>query len=120
MSAQTDLLRMLTRMFNERAEIDVERYFTPDFELDQAGAGASRSGLAGARDMVNALYALDPGIQLEILATIEEGDCVAVRWQVTSTESPDFRGAMLAMYRFVAGRIAEDWGVGARPAAWRR
>ena len=119
MSAQTDVLRQLCARFNERAPIEVERYFTPDFELDDPGSGARRSGHEGARAMANALAGLGDSVRLEILDIIEERDLVAVRYAVTTrTGEPDI-GAMIAFYRFVDGRIAEDWGVSTR-AAWRR
>lgn len=84
MSTQTNVIHELVRSFNERAQIDVARYFAPEFELDQAGAGPSRSGLAGARDMINALYGLGADVRIEILDMVEEGERVAVRWRITS------------------------------------
>jgi ketosteroid isomerase-like protein len=50
---------------------------------------------------------------------IEEGDRVAVRWQVTATahNGNPYEGSCVAIYRFENGRIAEDWGIVA-PALW--
>jgi len=43
---------------------------------------------------------------------VEEGDRVAVRWRLSATRDGElFVYAMMAMYRFENGRIAEDWGV---------
>ena len=52
----------------------MERYFTPDFELDDPSWGARRSGLEGARAMCDALRAVGENVQLEILHIIEQGD----------------------------------------------
>jgi SnoaL-like polyketide cyclase len=56
-----------------------------------------------------------PPIKLEILDMIEEGDRVAVRWQLTATyEGKPFEQSIMAIYRFDEGRIAEDWGISIR------
>jgi ketosteroid isomerase-like protein len=52
---------------------------------------------------------------LEILDMIEEGDRVAVRWQLTATyDGRPFEQSIMAIYRFEKGRIAEDWGISIR------
>ena len=49
---------------------------------------------------------------------IEEGDRVAVRWQLTASyDGRPFEQSIMAIYRFENGRIAEDWGI-ASPALW--
>ena len=46
---------------------------------------------------------------------VEEGDRVAVRWQLTATyDGKPFQSSIMAIYRFEEGRIAEDWGVAVR------
>jgi predicted ester cyclase len=55
---------------------------------------------------------LVPGAKVEVLDTIEEGDRVAARWLF----SGELDGRMVhfsavAIYRFVDGRVAEDWGI---------
>ena len=46
---------------------------------------------------------------------IEEGDRVAVRWQVTAAyDGKPFEQSIMAIYRFENGRIAEDWGISFR------
>ena len=63
-------------------------------------------------------YSLTPPIKLEILDLIEEGNRVAVRWQLTATYNGEpFEQSILAIYRFEDGRIAEDWGIAIR-ACW--
>lgn len=118
MSQQTELMRELIARFNRGESIEVERYFTPDFELDDPGAGVSRSGHAGARAMCDALAAIGENVQLQILHMIEEADHVAVRYLATWQGPNAGSAAMIGMYRFVDGRIARDWGVSTR-APWR-
>ena len=61
---------------------------------------------------------LTPPINLEILDMIEEGDRVAVRWQLTTSyDGRPFEQSIMAIYRFENGRIAEDWGI-ASLALW--
>lgn len=117
MSDQTDVLHELIRCFNAREPIDIARYFTPDFELDDPGSGARRSGHAGARDMAEAVAKLGHEVKLEILHMIEQGDYVAVRYAVTSRGAEP--RAMMGLYRFVDARIAEDWGISTH-SPWRR
>jgi predicted SnoaL-like aldol condensation-catalyzing enzyme len=110
-------MRELVSLFNRRQPIEVARFFAPSFQLDQPG-GVNRAGLEGAQAMVDGLYALGEHAQLEIVALLEEGDHVAVRWRVLGArDAPEV--AMIAMYRFVEGRIADDWGL-VVPAPWQR
>jgi hypothetical protein len=115
MSAQTDTLRELARLLNAREPVDVARFFTEDFRLDDPGAGVTRVGHAGAQQMIDAVLAFAPGMRLEILDMFEQGDRVAVRWQV-ATGATGGGPAMLAIYQFAGGRIVRDWGISvARP-----
>lgn len=119
MSRQTEVMRELIDGFNRGQPLDVERYFTPDFELDDPSAGVRRSGHAGARAMADALAAIGKNMKLEILHMIEQDDYVAVRYLATWEGANPGASAMIAFYRFVDGRIAEDWGVGTR-VPWQR
>jgi hypothetical protein len=48
----------------------------------------------------------------EALDMLEEDNRVAVRWRLTETkEDRIFDRAIMSMYRFENGRIAEDWGI---------
>lgn len=119
MSTNSDTLRSLVQQFNEGGAIDIEKHFTPDFELDAPADGARRSGYEGAREMAAALSKLGSHVRLEILQLIEQGDHVAVRFQVEVDGPEQPKLASLAIYRFVEGRIAEDWGLtSAKP--WTR
>jgi hypothetical protein len=50
---------------------------------------------------------------------IEEGDRVAVRWQLTATydDGKPYERSIMSIYRFENGRIAEDWGLSI-PTLW--
>ena len=97
---------------NERRPVSIARYFTEDFRLDDAGTGVVRTGHAGAQTMMDNILALAPDVRFEVLDSVEAADRVAVRWRVTGTGAAgSFDVAMIAIYRFADGRIAEDWGV---------
>jgi predicted SnoaL-like aldol condensation-catalyzing enzyme len=119
MSRQTDLLREIIERFNRGETLEVERYFTPDFELDDPAFGVRRSGIEGARAMCEAMAAVGENVQLKILHMIEQDDHVAVRFLGTWQGVQPGSAAMIAFYRFVDGRIAEDWGISTR-APWQR
>ncbi|MGI9507708.1 MAG: ester cyclase [Geminicoccaceae bacterium] len=115
MTGQKEVISELTALINARKNVPIARFFAPDFRLHDPGAGVWFEGHDGAQDMIHGLLALGPKVTLEILDIIDQGDRVAVRWQATIGGGPDARSvAMLAIYRFVDGRIAEDWGISAR------
>jgi ketosteroid isomerase-like protein len=118
MSQQTDLLREMAAAHNSGAPDRIEDWFTDDFRLHEPGAPPLPEGFEGARQMRARFAALTPPIKLEILDMIEEGDRVAVRWQLTATyRGEPFEQSVMALYRFESGRIAEDWGIATR-APW--
>jgi ketosteroid isomerase-like protein len=103
----------------------ISDWFTEDFRLHEPGKPALPVGHEGARKMMEAgrqnrmRAGVQTPVKVEILDMIEEGDRVAVRWQVTAT-APNrnpYQGSCVAIYRFENGRIAEDWGIVA-PALW--
>lgn len=54
-------------------------------------------------------------MNLGILDRIEEGDRVAVCWQLTATyDGRPFEQSIMAIYRFEEGRIAGDWDLSIR------
>ena len=114
MSVQTDVLRELVELFNARKAIDVARFFTEDFRLEDPGAGVIRTGLDGAQSMMEALRALAHEGHLEILDMFESGNRVAARW---SYKGPGASFAMMSIYEFNGKRIQRDWGILAR-APW--
>lgn len=118
MSRQKDVLREMAAAHNSGAPDRIEKWFTEDFRLHEPGAPSSSTGHEGARRMRARFKSLSPPVRLDILDMIEEGDRVAVRWQLTATyDGKPFEQSILAIYRFANGRIAEDWGIAAR-ALW--
>ena len=97
----------------------ISDWFTEDFRLHEPGKPALPIGHEGARQMMEAgrQNRMRAGVQMpakvEILDMIEEGNRVAVRWQVTATarNGNPYEGSCVAIYRFENGRIAEDWGI---------
>jgi predicted SnoaL-like aldol condensation-catalyzing enzyme len=118
MSQQKELLREMAAAHNSGAPDRISNWFTEDFRLHEPGAQALPLGHQGAIQMRARFRTLTPPIKLEILDMIEEGDRVAVRWQLTATyEGRPFEQSIIAIYRFENGRIAEDWGISVR-ALW--
>src|SRR6266581_1880099 len=119
MSQQKDLLQEIAAAINSDAPDRISDWFAEDFQLHEPGAPPRPTGHEGASQMRARLRSLTSPINLEILDMIEEGDRVAVRWQLTAThEGRPFEQSIMAIYRFEKGRIAEDWGISIR-ALWR-
>jgi len=120
MSQQKDLLREIAAATSSGAPDRIIDWFTEDFRLHEPGKPALPVGHEGARQMREAGRQMRAGlktpINVEILDMIEEGDRVAVRWQLTAT-CDDGKPYERSIYRFEQGRIAEDWGI-ASPALW--
>jgi len=114
MPGQTDVLCELVDLINARKAIDVARFFTEDFRLEDPGAGVIRTGLDGAQRMMEAARALADEGHLEILDMFECGNRVAVRWSYKGTGASF---AMMSIYAFNGERIQRDWGILAR-APW--
>jgi ketosteroid isomerase-like protein len=117
MSQQQDLLREIAAASNSGAPDRISDWFTEDFRLHAPGA-PTLLGHPGASQMRARFRTLISPINLEILDMVEEGDRVAVRWQLTATyDGKPFEQSIMAIYRFEGGRIAEDWGISIR-ALW--
>ena len=118
MSQQKDLLREMAAAHNSGAPDRISEWFTDDFRLHEPGARPSPVGHEGASEMRARVRILTPPIRLKILDMIEEGDRVAVRWQLNAVYGDEpFEQSIMAIYRFENGRIAEDWGIATR-APW--
>ena len=123
MSQQKDLLREIAAATSSGAPDRIIDWFTEDFRLHEPGKPALPVGHEGARQMREGgrqtRAGLKTPIKVEILDMIEEGDRVAVRWQLTATcdDGKPYERSIMAIYRFEQGRIAEDWGI-ASPALW--
>lgn len=123
MSQQTDLLREIAAAISSGAPYRISDWFTEDFRLHEPGKPALPLGHEGARQMMetgrqNRMRAgIKTPAKVEILDMIEQGDRVAVRWQVSAIADNPYEESCVAIYRFENGRIAEDWGIVA-PALW--
>ena len=123
MSQQKDLLREIAAAISSGAPDRISDWFTEDFRLHEPGKPALPVGHEGARQMrergrLRAARFKTP-TNVEALDMIEEGDRVAVRWQLTATydDGKPFERSIMSIYRFENGRIAEDWGISI-PALW--
>ncbi len=96
----------------------VAEWFTEDFRLHEPGFDIP-NGPAGAEVMLQTFLKLGPAMKVEVLDVIEAGDRAAVRW-LFSGESDGEAVAIpcIAMYRFVGGRVAEDWGITSTRGPW--
>ena len=96
----------------------VAEWFTEDFKLHDPSIGGFRYGHEGARDMLRSLAEHVPCARIDIFDMVEEGNKVAVRWLFSGKKdgSPAYL-SVVAIYRFVGDRIAEDWGIAAK-AEW--
>ena len=63
MTAHANVIRELVALFNARSEIPIAQFFSPDFRLQDPGAGVWREGHKGARDMIAAALAIAPDIE---------------------------------------------------------
>ena len=109
MSQQKALLQEITVAITTRTEYRITEWFTEDFWLHEPGKTPLPVGHAGATEMLTRGRLLRPPVRFEALDMIEEEDRVAVRWELSATwEGKPFEEAILAIYRFVDGRIAED------------
>jgi ketosteroid isomerase-like protein len=118
MSQQKDLLREIAAAINAGSVYRIAEWFTEDFRLHEPAQPPLPVGHAGADQMMARSRRLTPPISFAILDMIEEGDRVAVRWQLTATyDDKPFEESIMAIYRFEKGRIAEDWGIPIR-ALW--
>lgn len=113
MSAQKDTLLRIAAAMSAGDIEHIAEWFTEDFQLYNPEVLHDRAGHDGARRMLQALQDLLPGGKVEILDMVEEGDRVAARMQFSAMVDgrPVFLSTV-AIYRFVDGRIAEDWGIG--------
>src|SRR5215472_16109104 len=90
MSQQKDLLREIAAASSSGSPDRIGDWFTEDFRLHEPGKPTLPVGHEGARQMREAGRQMRAGLKtplkVEILDMIQEGDRVAVRWQLTATE----------------------------------
>jgi ketosteroid isomerase-like protein len=115
MSSQKNLLREIAAALSSQGERRIAEWFTEDFRLHDPTLPEWPTGYRGATEMLDKTSSAGASTKLEALQMVEEGDHVAVRWRLSATRDGElFVYAMMAMYRFENGRIAEDWGVPVR------
>ena len=119
------VLRRLANEFNKRNLAVVEEVFSSTFVLHDAHQPHWPRGLEGARQMFTVMLTAVPDLQLTMEDCIAEGDKVVVRWTFQGTHTgPSVTGGAptgepmtalaIGIYRLVAGKIEEDWGMVAR------
>jgi ketosteroid isomerase-like protein len=112
MSRQKDLLREIAAALSSQGERRISEWFTDDFRLHDPTLPEWPAGHRGATEMLEKTTSGGPTTKLEPLEMVEEGDRVAVRWRLSAIrENKPVVFAMMAIYRFDNGRIAEDCGV---------
>jgi steroid delta-isomerase-like uncharacterized protein len=110
--------RWMTEVWNARLEKTIDEMLPADSKGHSYG-NPSMQGPEGFRQFRGALLKAVPDLRIEIEATVEEGDSVAVRWRAHGThqgeglgmpatgEKLDFWG--ITWLRFANGQIAEGW-----------
>jgi ketosteroid isomerase-like protein len=111
-SQQKEMLREIAQVIAARGEYRIGEWFTEDFRLIEPTKPNWPRGHEGARKLLEAFRTLTPPIEFVARDMVEEGDRVAVRWQLSAThQSERLHLASMAIYRFEKGRVAEDWGI---------
>jgi predicted ester cyclase len=119
------VLHRLAEEFNKRNFAAIDEVFSPNFVLHDANQPNWPRGFEGAHKMFTAMLAAAPDLQVTIEDSVAEGDKVVVRWTFRGTHTGvSATGAAptgepitvlaIGIYRLVAGKIEEDWGMGAR------
>ena len=85
MSFQKQLLLQVAAALNSNDLDHVDQWFTADFELHEPGRPEWPVGHEGARRMLTEIRGKLPGVKVEALDMLEEGDRVAVRWLFSAT-----------------------------------
>ena len=100
----------------------IDEVFSPDFALYSPTSPNWPRGLEGARRMITQMRTILPDVHATVEDIFAEGDKVAVRWTFRGTYQGEVRpgfptpgerctAVTISTYRFVDGKIADDWGV---------
>jgi predicted ester cyclase len=115
MSHQKAMLLEIADALSSGGDHRIEAWFAEDFRLHDPSFPDWPSGHHGASAMLAQNVSLGPTTKFEALDMLEEDNRVAVRWRLSVTrEGEVFDRAIMSMYRFENGRIAEDWGISSR------
>ena len=118
MSPRKRLLLQVASGLNTGDLDRIGEWFTADFRLHEPAQPDWPRGHEGARRMLAEIRDKIPGVRVEALDMVEEGDRVAVRWLFSATWAGEPRHlSAVAIYRFTGDLISEDWGIATR-AAW--
>ena len=118
-------IRRMIEAFNKRDLTFIDDGFSPHFVLHTALTPGWPRGREGARKLFTTLLTTAPDVQGTIEDMVAEGEKVAVRWTFHGTHTADaplggaptggpFTLVAISLYRFVNGKIEEDWGVDAQ------
>jgi hypothetical protein len=100
----------------------IDEVCSPSFAFYSPSRPDWPRGLDGARKMISVAAAAIPDMQSTVEDIFAEGDKVAVRWTFRGTyQGPAMPGfpkpgerlvqGAISIYRFVDGKIEEDWGL---------
>jgi predicted ester cyclase len=100
----------------------IDEVCSPTFAFHSPNYPDWPRGLDGARQLVTLGRSLYKDAQTSIEDILAEGDKVAVRWTIRATYNGASRAGFpnpgervtvgsMSMYRFVDGKIEDDWGV---------
>jgi ketosteroid isomerase-like protein len=118
MSSQKAVLEQLAARISAGQFAGLEAFFSDDFRLHDPNKPQWPTGRAGAAQMIEGFAALGDNVRVDVLDTVEEADKVVVRWGVAWTRDGErHEAAIIGVYRFADGLIAEDWGIASR-AGW--
>ena len=101
----------------------IDEVCSPRFAFYSPSRPNGPRGLDGAREMITTALTVIPDVQSTIEDIFAEGDKIAVRWTFRGTYQGDtmpgypkpaerFIQGAISIYRFVDGKIEQDWGVG--------
>ncbi|MGA9670533.1 MAG: ester cyclase [Terracidiphilus sp.] len=101
---------------NRKAEV-IRVNMTEDF-FDHDGPSGKPTGVQGDEEMMRAMYAIFPDLQITIEEMVAEGDKVVCRnrWQGTNSKTGrviEFHG--FVEWRFEGNKIAERWATVTQP-----
>jgi ketosteroid isomerase-like protein len=92
----------------------VDETFTADFVLHDKAQPAAAVGQEGVKQFVRDVLRNTPDIRVTSEDMIAEGDRIAMRYTVASTDASTGKSTRLLnidIYRFANGKIAEVWGI---------
>lgn len=115
------LLRVVNELNNGNSDF-IDDVFSPNFAFYSPTSPNWPRGLEGARKMITQLRSILPDVHAAVEDIFAEGDKVAVRWTFRGTYQGEAKpgapnpgehciAVTISTYRFVDGKIADDWGV---------